>query len=93
MNGLAAFNKGYWFDPKTPTNQIFCIIADKGWFASWLFPILQSLILAKQGLKTHALIITVEDNRERSLCSYSKRKVPGWNTVLFKKTLSSEPLQ
>ena len=90
MNGLAAFNKGYWFDPKTPTNQIFCQIIDKGWFAFWLIRVAMSGCLLFQGTRTHSLIITVEDNRDKCDTPYSQRIHRGFNTLILREEISKE---
>ena len=90
MNGLAAFNKGYWFDPKTPTNQIFCQIIDKGWFVFWLIRVAMSGCLLFQGTRTHSLIITVEDNRDKCDIPYSQRIHRGFNTLILKEEISKE---
>ena len=80
MNGLAAFNKGYWFDPKIPTNQIFCQIIDQGWFTFWIIRVALMGVPLFQGTRAHSLIITVEDNRRK----YTRRFLRGFNTVILK---------
>ena len=80
INGLLAFNKGYWFDPKIKTYQIFCKIIDQGWFAFWIIRVALMGVPLFQGTKTHSLIITVEDNRRK----YTQRNLRGFNTVILK---------